>query len=259
MCGQYSYNWGAGGGISNQTISGGASNRNLSAQVQHSLLRNISLNQADAITLNASQSFARLSDSTSGQSDILTHTAGASWRAGFGERSMGMLSATFSDSIATGNFPGHLRSLSAQGNMQTQLSSRSSLTANLNVVLSQQLGTKQFTQTATNPAFIPALTSNDGGSTLNGSVQVGYAHRNPFDIANLIYTATFQANASQTNLRLISGDPNALASQTGKVFQQNADYRLGRLTLRATNSFVSLNGKYNVSLFFTIGREIGDF
>jgi hypothetical protein len=170
---------------------------------------------------------------------------------------MGMLSATFSDSIATGNFPGHLRSLSAQGNIQTQLSGRSSLTANLNVVLSQQLSNPEVTQTAT--PDVPASTTNNSGSTLNGSAQVSYAHRNPFNIANLIYTATFQANASQTNLRLISGDPDALAWQTGQVLRQNADYRLGRLTFRATSTFARLNGKNNASVFLMVGREIGDF
>lgn len=256
--GEYSYNWGTGAGISNQMVSNGEADHSLSGQVQHSLLRNIALSEASAVTLNASESFSLADNSTLGQSGVLTHSGGASWRLGLGERTLGMLSATISDSMSTGKFSSHFRSLSAQGNLQTQLSNHSALTANLYFVLSQQLKAPQVTQTATT-SLTPALTTNGSSNTLNGSGQVSYTHRNPFDIADLLYTATFQANASQTNLRLISGDPNALAWQTSKVFQQNLDYRLGRLMFRATSSFATLNGKENASLFFTINREIGDY
>jgi hypothetical protein len=58
---------------------------------------------------------------------------------------------------------------------------------------------------------------------------------------------------------VVSGDPDALAWQTGQVLRQNADYRLGRLTFRATSTFARLNGKYNASVFFMFSREIGDF
>jgi hypothetical protein len=142
--------------------------------------------------------------------------------------------------------------------MQTQLSGRSALTASLNMVISQQLQTSPAMPTTTTPAATVPV-ANNGTTTLNGSAQVSYSHRSPFSIPNLFYTATFQANASQTNLRLISGDPNALAWQTGNVLQQNLDYRLGRLTFRATSSFAKLNGKENASVFFMVGREIGDF
>ncbi|MBI4984566.1 MAG: hypothetical protein HZC24_04275 [Rhodocyclales bacterium] len=257
--GDYSYNWGTGAGISNQMITGAAANRNLSGQVQHSVLRNLALGEASAIVLNATQSYALAYNSTSGQSGVLTHGAGASWRRGIGQQSLGMLSTTLSDSISTGDYPSHYRSLSTQGTMQTQFSSRSTLSANVNFVLSQQLSSPQISQTATGATPTSALVSRDGSSTLNGSAQISYTHRSPFDIPDLVYSAAFQANASQTNLRLISGDPNALAWQTGQVFQQYADYRLGRLMFRATNSFATLNGKKNASIFFTISREIGDF
>jgi hypothetical protein len=126
-----------------------------------------------------------------GQSDILTNSGGASWRLGFGERSLGMLSATFSDSISRGAFPSHLRSLSAQGNVQTQLSGRASLTGTLNVVLSQQLSNPQETQTATSTPDIPASSTDNRGSTLNGTGQVrrpprSLRHRQP------VYTAAFR-------------------------------------------------------------------
>lgn len=254
--GDYSYNWGTGGGITNQVISGGAANRSISGQANHSLLRNITFSDINALTLTAGQSFSLSNNSSSGQNGVLTHTGGASWRLGLGERTLGTLSATASDSLSTGSFSSHFRSLSTQGNLQTQLGRRSALTASVNVVYSQQLATPQAPQSA---SPVAGETTGNGSSTLSGSGQVSYVHRSPFDIANLIYTATFQANASQTNLRLISGDPNALAWQTGNVLQQNVDYRLGRLIFRGTGSFATQNGKENASLFFTMGRELGDF
>lgn len=252
IIGDYSYNWGTGGGISNQQFSSGEANRNLSGQIQHSLLRSITLGNASTITLNASQNFSVSDSSTLGQTGVLAHTGGASWHLGIGKSSQGMLSATVSDAISTGSYSSHFRSLSAQGSLQTRLTSRSALTANLNFILNQQLSATQKTAS-------PSFSNSGSSSTLNGSGNVSYTHRNPFDIANLLYTATFQANASQTNLRLISGDPDALAWQTGRVFQQNLDYRLGRLMFRVTSSFATMNGKENASLFFTINREIGDF
>jgi hypothetical protein len=258
--GDYSYNWGLGGSVSNQIITGGASNRTVSGLAQHSVLRSIVLGEGNAISLNASESLS-LAFGSGGQSTVLTHSGGASWRRGIGERSVGTLSASVSDSYSRGAFASHYRSLTTQGNTQTQLTARSVVTANVNFVVSQQLSQPQAApmhDPITGAPSLPAAT-DDGSRTMNGSGQVRYMHRSPFGIADLTYTASLQTSAAQTNLRLVSGDPNALGWQTGRVFQQNVDYRLGRLIFRTTNSFAALNGKKNASLFFMIGRDIGDF
>jgi hypothetical protein len=257
--GEYSYNWGTGANIANQTITGGLSSRSISGQVQHSLLRTFTFSADNAVTLNATQSFALTSNSTTGQSGILTHAGGASWRLGVGERTVGMLSATASDSLSTGQFSSHFRSLSMQGNLQKQLSARSAVGGGLNVTVSQQLTAAPAPQPTIVPGLVPIQTTANGNRNVSGSAQIMYTHRSPFNITDLIYSAAFQANASQTNLRIISGDPNALAWQTGKVFQQSADYRLGRLIFRATTSVATLNGKKNASVFFMVGRDFGDF
>ena len=256
IIGDYSYNWGAGSGFNNQITSGGTNNSNLFGQIQHSLLRSIALDKDSVLALNAGQSFSLIHDRTSGQSGLLNMNAGASWQMGLGEGAVGMLNATVSDFRTSGSFASHFQNFSAQGSVQTQIGRYAALAASLNVVVSRQLTSTQVTQT-TVPAAAPFQTVNKG-NTVNGSGQITYSHRNPFDISNLFYTATFQTNTSQTNLRLISGDPNALAWQTGTVFQQNLDYRLGRLTFRVTNSFTKVSGKENASIFFSVGREIGD-
>ena len=265
IIGDYSYNWGTGGGINNQTVSNSNGNRGLFSQIQHSLMREIALSESSNIGLHASQGFSLSTNSTSGHSGVLSHAGGASWRHGFGDSLVGALSATITDSMSIGNFSSHFRSLTTQGSMQALLSSRSALTANLNFMFNQQLKTPQITTTTTatttassTPTTLVA-TPTSSSNTLNGSGQVSYTHRSPFDISNLIYSASLQVNASQTNLRVVGGDPNFMPWQSGTVLLQNVDYRFGRLVFRATASLASFNGKKNASLLFTISREFGDF
>ena len=258
--GNYSYNWGTGANVANQIVTGAGTNSSVGGSAQHSVSRHVNLAPGSTISLNAGQGFSLSGTTGSGQVGVLTHTGGASWRQTIGERSLGVLSASASDSMSTGAFSSHFRSLTTQGNFQTQLTARSTLGANMNFVVSQQLKTTQA-PTTTGP-FVdttpPATDNGNGNTTMSGSGSVSYSHRNPFDITNLMYTATLQLNASQTNLRLVAADPNAMMWQTGTVFQQNADYRIGRLIFRATGTYATFNGKENASIFLTIGRELGD-
>jgi hypothetical protein len=257
---EYSYNWGTGAGISNQTISGGTSasgSRGISAQIQHSLMRSITLSELSSLTANATQSYSLVNNSTSGQNGILTHSAGLSWRHSITERTQGFLSANMSDSIGSGNLPSHYRSWTTQGSFQTQLSSRAALAATLNVSVSQQLKTPETTQS--NSTLGTSATISGNNSTTSGAGLLSYTHRSPFDISNLYYSLSVQTTANQTNLRLVSGDPNAMSWQASRVFMHNADYRLGRLTFRATHTITTVNGKKNASLFFMMGRDFGDF
>ncbi len=255
--GDYFYNWGIGGNVANQVVTGANASRSIGSNAQHAVTRQFILDPMSTISLNASQGFSLTSSTGTGQVGVLTHAAGAAWRLALGERTAGTLSASVSDSMSAGAFASHFRSLTTQGNLQTQLSSRSSLGANMNFVVSQQLTTTQAPTTTSVVDARPPSTDN-GNTTTSGSGSVSYMHRNPFDITNLMYTATVQVNASQSNLRLFAGDPNANVWQTGTVFQQTADYRIGRLIFRATSSFATLNGKENASVFLTIGRELGD-
>lgn len=256
--GDFSYSWGTGAGLSNQIVSTGATSSGVSAQAQHSIARLFATTEHSTVSLTASQGYSIRTSTGSGQSGVLTHSGGLAWRLGLSERTVGQLSVTGTDSLSTGAFSSHFRTLTTQGNMQSQLSSRSALAANVNFVASQQITAPQATPTVGDPTQPPFQTSTTGSTNLAGSGQIAYSHRNPFDITNLLYTASFQANASQTNMRVVSGDPNALAWQTGTVLQHSADYRIGRLVFRATNSFATLNGKKNASIYFSINREIGD-
>ena len=255
--GNYFYNWGMSGNLANQIATGTDGSRSAGGSAQHSVTRQFILDPTSTISLNASQGYSMSTSSGTGQVGVLTHAGGASWRLALGERTAGTLSASASDSMSSGAFASHFRSLTTQGNLQAQLSARQTVSANMNFVVSQQLKTTQAPTTTGVLDATPPSTDN-GNTTTSGSGSIAYMHRNPLDITNLMYTATLQVNASQSNQRLFAGDPNASIWQTGAVFQQTADYRIGRLIFRATSSFATLNGKENASVFFTIGREIGD-
>lgn len=259
-----SYNWGGGGNLSNQTNSIGGSNRVLGGSAHHGVSTSLPLSPTSMLALNASQSVGlNASSSTAGsgganQSTLLNHSVGAVWRANVGQISIVTVSANASDTLSTGTYSNHLRSFSSTGNFQTQLSARATLTASANISVSQQLSTPQnFTTTTT--ALGTTTTATPPTSWL-GNGQIAYSHRSPFDIANLLYTASFTANANQSNLRIVTGDPNALSWQVARVFSQQATYRLGRLAFQATASMAwTGDGRKNATVFGSISREIGDF
>ena len=266
--GDYSYNWGGGANLSNQTNSLGGNSRALGTSAQHSLNTTFPLSDTSVLALNASQSVSLNAAGTtstnsgttnsSNQNTTLTHSAGAVWRANVGQVSIATMSFNASDTMSTGAFSNHLRSFHADGRLQTQLSTRAALNASTTVSASQQLSSPQ-TFTTTTTAL--GTTSTTMPSTVwSGNGQIFFTYRSPFDIANLLYTASFSANANQSNLRVISGDPNAVSWQIARVLSNQASYRVGRLVFQATASMAWLgDGKKNATLFGSINREIGDF
>jgi len=262
--GDYSYNWGGGASLSNFTSTIGGAGQNLGANGQHSLNTSIPLSETSVLALNASQSIG-LNSSTassgatgSNQNTTLTHTLGAVWRSDVGQVSVATLSASASDTMGSGSFSNHLRSFHADGRLQTQLSSRAALNASLSAAANQQLSSpNNFTTTTTT---LGTTTTTAPTTTWSGSGQVFFSYRSPFDIPNLFYTASFSANANQTNLRIVSGDANALSWQTSKVFTNQMVYRIGRLSFQATGSMAWMgDGKKNATLFGSVSRELGDF
>lgn len=258
-----SYNWGTGVNISNQYNSIGDSVRTLGGTGQHGVNTSISLSDTSILALNASQSVSLNASGSKGannQIGVLGHNVGAVWRVNAGQASVAMLTVNASDTISSGAFSNHLRNFAGNGNFQTQLSNRASLSASVNINVSQQLSAPLiFTSTPTDLTGTP-LTTTAPTSQWTGSGQISYSHRSPFDISNLMYTINFMSIANQTNLRVVSGDPNALSWQIAKVLSQQATYRIGRLSFQATASVAwAGDGKKNASIFGSVSREIGDF
>lgn len=175
------------------------------------------------------------------------------WQFAVGERATGMLSVTATDTMTSGNYSSHLFNLLTQGSMQMQLSSRSAMSSSLHFNYQQQIKAPRSSGVA------PSGPNLDGVSNTSGAGVITYSHRNPFDFIGLYYSASFMINISETNQRVLTGNPNANAWQVGSVFQQSLEYRIGRLGLRATTSLADLNGKENASVFFSVNRDFGDY
>ncbi len=262
VLGNFNYNWNAGTNIGFQSVTGGASNQTVSGQFGHSLNRSIVFSPENAVSLNLGQGVSLASSSQAGASTTLSHSGGVSWRLGYTERITGMFSAVLSDNLSTGQYSGHYRTFSLNGNGLAQLSRRASITANANISWSQQQ--QQQPQNGQPPQNIQQLQLgsqiyNTNQSQWNGSASLGYNHFNPFGVANLTYSANVVYSSSQVNQRIVNGDPNALSWQVSRALQQRALYRIGRLNFQALATLATVNGKKNASIFFQVSRDFGDF
>lgn len=248
------YNWSTGLSAVNQNTTTGADFFSTSTNAQHGLSRSIPFSDRSALTLNATQALTMVNSKTSGLNGAntngthLSHSLGATWFSYNGEGGSSTLSGTFTDSMSLADQPNHYRNLSAYGNLLSQLSRRSFLTLNLNVNASQQISS---------PAIDAGAQSTD--ALWSGAAGATFSVRNPFEVRNMTYLVTVRNNYNQTNLRVASGDPNALSWQTGVFFQQSLDYRIGRLSFRTSHTIAENNGVRVVSLFVVIARNFGEF
>lgn len=254
----FSYGWNTGGSFSNQLSSGGTENQSsqsIGANAGHFLSRAFSFNPANVLNMNLSQSYG-LSKSSSAaiMSSTLNHSAGASLRSAFSETLVGSFSATGSDSISAGQSDSHFRTFSVSGNGQWQVNRRAGFNTSVNAVWTQQITSATNTGDAS-----PAPSVGNSPATWSGSGSIGYSHRNPFDITNLLYGATYSVTTSQTNLRVAAGDPDALSWVVSSALMQRLDYLLGRVKFQATGALATVDGKKNASVYFSMQRAFGDF
>lgn len=255
----FAYNWNTSGSFSNQTLSGGTTGtqggQSTSASASHAVSRAFILNPSNSLNVNASQSYGLSKTSTSDLANsTLSHSAGASWRSAYSTTLVGSLSATGSDSVSTGQSDSHFRTFSVTGNGQWQVNRRAGFNASVNAIWTQQI-TKATSASGASPA--PSI--GNSPATWSGGGSLSYAHRNPFDITNLMYGATYSFTTSQTNLRVAAGDPDALSWVVSSALMQRLDYMLGRVKFQATGSLATVDGKKNASVYFSMQRAFGDF
>lgn len=252
--GDYNYGWNLGGGISGNVATQGENSFGVSTSAGHSLTRTLVINEAQALNLNAGQTFS-YNQTRSGPAMALSHSLGAAWRAGYGEALAVSLSANFSDNISTGQSGNnHYRNMSLVGNGQYQISSRAALTLNANLNWSQN-----FVGTSAQQQVVNGLISNDNQSQASGSFSLGYAHSSPFSIRNLNYNASVLWINSQSSARLAESDPLGSLAQKSVSFQQLLDYRIGRLTFRLNHAMIDQAGRKSASIFGSVNREFDGF
>lgn len=254
----FSYGWNTGGSFSNQMTSGGAgqnlSGQTIGANASHSLSRVFMFSPVNTLNTYASQglSFSKASNSVLSNT-TLSHSAGASWRSAYSETLVGSLSVAGSDSISSGQSENHFRTFSVNGTGQWQMNRRAGFNAAVNATWTQQV-----TASSTVPGAGLTATDSSTPAQWSGSGSLSYSHRNPLDIQNLLYGATYSFTTSQTNLRVAAGDPNAVSWVVSNTFLQRLDYILGRVKFQLTGSLATIDGKSNASIFFSMQRAFGD-
>lgn len=255
----FSYGWNTSGSFSNQIASGNsgqsASTQTIGGNASHSLSRAFMFSPVNSLNTYASQSYSVSKAGTSGLSNsTLSHSAGGSWRSAYSDALVGSLSVSGSDSISSGQSENHFRSFSVNGTGQWQISRRASVNASANATWSQQL-----TAIRVIPGESQSASSNNSPPQWSGSGSLSYSHRNPLDIQNLLYGATFSFTTSQTNLRVAAGDPDAYSWVVSNTLLQRLDYILGRVRFQLSGSLATIDNKKNVSIFFSMQRAFGDF
>lgn len=250
--GNYFYNWNASGSVAAQTLSGTGSVLTQSGQVGHSLNRSIAFNEGNVINLTASQGLSATHSGQSGAATTLAHSAGVSWRLGYGSNITGLFSAMAADNLTRGEYSSHYRSFNLNGNGLFQLSRRSSLTAYANLAWSQQRQAQQELQ-------LGSQLFNLGSSQWTGSASLGYQNAMALDIRNLSYSASVQLTTTGTDRGIFAVGASNLNRQQSTSFQNRLDYRLGRLNFQLLGSLASVNGKKSALLFFQMNRDFGDF
>lgn len=252
--GEYMYSWNLGGGVSGNYSSEGNNFLGLNTSVGHNLTRTIVIDPAQAVNLNAGQTLS-FNQTQDGPATSLSHSLGASWRAGYGEALTVNLSANLSDTISTGESQdNHYTNMTLMGNGQYQISSRAALWLNVNMNWNRNFDGASVVQQPVN-GFI----SSADQSHWTGSFSLGYSHSSPFSIPNLNYNANLLWINSQTGSRLAKADPLSSQAQESLSFQQLLDYRIGRLTFRLNHAMIDQAGRKSASVFGSVNREFDGF
>ncbi|MBL8490543.1 MAG: hypothetical protein JNM82_07175 [Rhodocyclaceae bacterium] len=248
--GNFNYNWNTTGVLTNQDITGGLGQRGINLQLGHGLNRSIVFDPGNVLNLNLSQSVSVGAATRTGPTTGLVHSAGTSWRLGYGDRITGSFSVSVSDTLTTGQYANHFQSVNLSANGLAQISRRSGVTVSGNL--------SWYRQQQENPILqLGPQLFDTRSSRWNGGGAVSYFHRNPFGINNLQYNASLLFTSAQTNQRLVAGDPNAMTWQTSTALMQRLDYRAGRLNFQVLGTVAQVSGKKNASVYFQVSRDFG--
>lgn len=262
----FNYGWGVGGGVNNFTSTRGGSSFNVNASASHSLNRSVTIAEGNILNLTASQGISQSTGKNIGQpnfgnvaitnsSTSLSNALGAAWRASYGTQLTGDLSANLADNMSTGiGGTSHYQTMSVLGNGVYQLTSRATISADVNLTW-----TGNNSANAGNAQVLNGIIVNSNASQLSGSFGLSYSHRNPFSIERLGYNARLMMVKSQMNQQLVGDSSQPVEKQNSTSLQQSVDYRYGRLVFRLNSTFFNQAGRKNASLFGSVTREFDGF
>ena len=263
LLGNYAYNWFAATSVSNATSSEGDSQRGVNASLGHSLNRTWRPSEFTFVngSLNQSIGSSRSTGLGSVSSTTLSHGASVSLQANDGDRLSGFLSASASDSRATGDSPSTFQMLNVQLSGQWRINAYSELHSNLTWQLSRQESSSQdaffLTDEFGNPVFVDN-TSESRNSSISGNL--GYSHARAFGVRGMRYTLDFRANTAWDDARR-RGDPDAGRERDRATLDldQRLRYSIGRLDAELQWRMAEIRGRRNELLFFRVSRRFGAF
>lgn len=260
--GKFSYFWNAGANGNQQTGGKEGSAQTLSGQFGHSLFRPVDLDENSSLNFSLGQNVTQTSSGLLGNMTLLSHNAGAAYRAAFGESLNGTASLNLNDTITTGaNAGGHFTNLTLLLTGQAQISRYSAGSINMTfqrMVIDNK--TTQFVPTAAgvDPFSLGTINNRNESTNIFGSAT--YQHQRVFGVPRLRYYMNFIANtmASSRDERL-AGNAFASVDNQTYTFDNRLDYRIGRLDLQLRGTVTELAGKKNAMIFFKVTREFGRF
>lgn len=241
--GNFSYNWGLNGGISNQFSSNDSSSTDFNAGGTHTLNHRYLINERANLTTYVSESLSARVGQRNGSSETLSHSAGISLGVNPSDKLSGAVSLTANDSRSFGEESTDNQSVSLQVNGNMQISNYSSASANFNM---------QWNRSGTEDP------ETDGLSTWSANGNASYMHSRAFGVPRLRYSLQFNMNTSHTNARLI-GDADAERDRIGYSLDQHLDYQIGRMDARLTATGAVQDGKENAMIYLQIGRAFGNY
>lgn len=251
--GGFIYGWGAGGGFSRSTSSAAGSQVGTTLSASHNLARTIPLERLGDVNLSASQNVSRTTN-PNGAVTSLSNSAGAGWRATFGEQLSANLNGnvvlTMSDGAGGKN---QFRSANLTGAGAYQISSRAAINLTTNLSWNQSLIDNNTNQ------LLNGVTVNSNAPLATGSFSIGYTHQSPFSIRNLNYNGSFTRIQSFSNLNVAGGSTPLATNNASNSFQQLVDYRVGRLIFRVNNAWIDQAGRKSASIFGSVTREFDGF
>jgi len=251
--GGFIYGWGAGGGFSRSSSSAAGSQIGTSISASHNLARSMLFERLGDVNVSISQDVSR-TNNPNGATTSFGNTAGAGWRATFGEQLSASLNANVVFTLSNGvGGKNQFRSANLTGAGAYQISSRAALNINANLNWNQSIIASSTNQ------VLNGVTIDSNAPQANGSFSVGYIHQNPFSIRNLNYNGSFTRTQSFSNLNVAGGSTPSVANNASNSLQQLVDYRVGRLIFRLNHAWIDQAGRKSASIFGSVTREFDGF
>ncbi len=225
------HSWETGASVDYQTSNAAASNTIISGRVGQSLNLPYAIDEG-VMDFNFNQSLSVRADGIIGQTGVLTHNGGVTWRPVLGETLSSAVNFTLADIRSFGASDTHLQTAKLGVNAQHRTSAYSRIVAT---------------------AALGWSSNNLGQTTANTKIDVKYNHTRAFNVKGLRYMLTYSLNKYQFQDSRIADN-----ARDGYVLDQKLEYGIGRAYLRLQGTINEYARSRNTLIVLQLGRTFGD-